>query len=92
MHLTAFLSTLLLFEFLNDIIPNNNNNNKVIKIMDLGSFDVNGNTRDAIKESSFHNNKEYNYLGIDMTISVSINQSNYQSIYQSIYLSIYLSI
>jgi len=48
MHPTAWLSCHLFFSIIDNIFPQQNSiNNKVFHILDIGSYDVNGNMREC---------------------------------------------
>ena len=58
----AFLSSYLFFCILDRILPSKRDN---FSILDVGSYDVNGNLRDIIKTSMFSSNRNYSYVGMD---------------------------
>ena len=68
MHPTAFIACQLFFTMLNDIYVEDGfclSPPASLKILDVGSYDVNGNLRSAIHQSRF-NGRNYEYLGIDI--------------------------
>ena len=62
MHPTAWICAHLFFLMLHNWLPNTD---KIIRILDIGSADINGNMKDAIKTSAF-NERKYSYIGLDM--------------------------
>ena len=66
MHPTAWLACHLFFTILNDFMPFNE---KLIEILDVGSYDVNGNLRECIELSPF-GRRNYVYTGTDLPIYI----------------------
>jgi SAM-dependent methyltransferase len=62
MHPVAWLSAYLFFVYVNDLVISPT----TLKILDVGSMDVNGNIRDAISVSNFQDGV-FNYTGLDMS-------------------------
>jgi SAM-dependent methyltransferase len=62
MYYDMFVIAYLFFINLNDLLIHDSE----LKILDIGSYDVNGNLRDVISLSNFRN-VSYNYTGIDMS-------------------------
>lgn len=78
MHTTAFLSTLLFFEFLYDYLLLNSphlSTSNPLKVLDIGSADFNGNNFDAIRETSIYANPQINleYVGLDMESGFNVD-------------------
>ena len=70
MHNSAFLACLLLFQTLHHLLLpkyQDTDDSTVINILDVGSFDVNGNNRDCISLSDFGNYRNFTYIGIDLS-------------------------
>lgn len=61
MYYDMFVIAYLFFVNLNDLLMHESN----LKILDIGSYDVNGNLRDVIALSNFRD-VSFNYTGIDM--------------------------
>lgn len=73
MHPSAWLSGFLFFstlKFYELLPPKISPTQAPYKILDIGSFDVNGNTKTAIERSGFEN---YNYTGIDKAKGPNVN-------------------
>lgn len=70
MHPTAFIACQLFFSMLNDIYVEDGGfclaPTTSLKILDVGSCDVNGNLRSSIQQSRFRS-RNYEYLGIDIS-------------------------
>jgi len=70
----AFLSTYLFFCILNHIRPKREDGfENFYSVLDVGSFDVNGNLRDAIKTSTFSEKRNYSYIGVDRAAGPNVD-------------------
>lgn len=65
MHPTAWLSAFLFFEFLHDFlsVSQNSHEDAKLRVLDFGSYDVNGNFRDVLLASSFYLDKGSSKIG-----------------------------
>ena len=63
MHHTAFISCYLFFQVLHSLVPLGFN--RTISILDVGSYDVNGNNKDCIELSDFGKTRKFSYTGVD---------------------------
>ena len=64
MHETAWITANLFFTYISHIFPTDSAG-KILNILDIGSLDQNGNLREAIEHSPFHQYHFYEYIGVD---------------------------
>ena len=66
----AFMSAYIFYCILNNIWPKEQH---TYSILDVGSFDVNGNLRDVLKMSTFSLQRNYYYIGIDRSAGPNVD-------------------
>jgi hypothetical protein len=78
MHQSAFLACYLFFQVLHSLLPLETEpgtpyGNEKIRILDVGSYDFNGNNGDCIAQSDFGKHRQYEYVGLDKADGPNVN-------------------
>ena len=69
MHNAAWIACHIVFLILDTIFVNRSD---FLRVLDVGSADVNGNQKDAIRTSGFHD-LNYEYIGLDMVLHDNVD-------------------